>query len=378
MKKILIISFTDQSRDPRVRRQVDALIKDYKITCAGIKPAPQPLIDFVPINKKNNSIISVFQRLWLLFLKRDQQMIYEKYQLEKVEKVLLRKSFDIVICNDLEPLALALRVKGTAKLIWDAHEYYPDEIIDRIHLRLLLKNHVDRMLKKYARKADLSYTVSNGCIKEYKKNYNIDCKLMLNATNYVELKPKFNMSGAIKMVHHGVAVRSRKMELMIYSVIQCKKDVELDLYLLATGESGKKYLAEMKDKFKSFDNIKFLEPIPFNEIAATINKYDIGFIYYEPTQANYKYSLPNKFFEYIQARIAVAISPLEDLSLLVKRFEIGIISENFKPSSMANAIEALTFEAINNYKINSDKLAKEMNADSEIEKLVQDIQEILE
>jgi hypothetical protein len=57
---------------------------------------------------------------------------------------------------------------------------------------------------------------------------------------------------------------------------------------------------------------------------------------------NLKYILPNKFFEFIQARLAVAIGPSVEMKRLVKEWDCGIVAANFEAKSMAAEINRLT------------------------------------
>lgn len=73
---------------------------------------------------------------------------------------------------------------------------------------------------------------------------------------------------------------------------------------------------------------------------------------------NHRHCLPNKFFEYVQARLAIAISPLPDMSTTLHQYDLGVISEDFTPQAFAAAINSLTPDNIARYKWNAHRAAQ--------------------
>ncbi len=86
------------------------------------------------------------------------------------------------------------------------------------------------------------------------------------------------------------------------------------------------------------------------------------------TNLNYKYALPNKLFEFIQARLAVAISPLLEMTKIVKQYDLGIVADDFTPESMAHELNKLTKDKIDYYKHQSDKSAYELSSEGNCQK----------
>jgi len=76
-----------------------------------------------------------------------------------------------------------------------------------------------------------------------------------------------------------------------------------------------------------------------------------------PSNFNHRHALPNKLFEFIQARLAVAVGPSPDMAELVKAHEIGVVSPNFTPQSFAATLNKLRLEDIDGYKANAHKAA---------------------
>ena len=102
----------------------------------------------------------------------------------------------------------------------------------------------------------------------------------------------------------------------------------------------------------------------------TLNAYDIGFYILKPISFNTLHALPNKFFEFVQARLMVAIGPSPEMAAYVERYGLGVVAKDFTPESMAAALSDLTQERIMEYKMNAHKCAWELSSEPNNEKIL--------
>ena len=111
--------------------------------------------------------------------------------------------------------------------------------------------------------------------------------------------------------------------------------------------------------------INFIDTVPTREIPKRINQYDIGLYILQPNGFNLTYSLPNKVFEFVQARIACLVTPNIEMKTLVEQYDLGWVAEDFDPVNVANKIKNITNEELNQKKLNAHKnahgLAAEVN-----------------
>lgn len=84
-----------------------------------------------------------------------------------------------------------------------------------------------------------------------------------------------------------------------------------------------------------------LEPVPMHRIVSFASTYDIGVFLLPPTNFNYRNALPNKLFEFIQARLAVAIGPSPQMAAVVREWNCGIVSDDFTPASLGENLQRL-------------------------------------
>jgi glycosyltransferase involved in cell wall biosynthesis len=182
---------------------------------------------------------------------------------------------------------------------------------------------------------------------------NVQINVITNAPSYHEL-PICSVGERIKIVHHGLGSPLRKIECMIEAVKLLGDKYELYLILV---DGDRNYIDGLRDQYDCCGNIHFLDPVPMLDIVKYISQFDIGMFILEPKIFNYKFALPNKFFEFIQARLALAVGPSPEMGRIVKRHNIGVVASDFTPEAMANALSCLSVSQINQYKKNSGSCA---------------------
>ena len=135
---------------------------------------------------------------------------------------------------------------------------------------------------------------------------------------------------------------------------------------------------EYYNSLKTFQSsrIVFIEPVSFDEITRVLNKFDIGLYYLTPSNFNEKNSLPNKFFEFIQARLCIAISPVKEMKNIVQDYNLGIISDEFNINDLANKIKSLARKDILNFKMNVDSCSYRFSLDFHKESVLKEIKKL--
>lgn len=374
VSKVLVMCLSDPSAKPRPRRVI-SICKEMGF---NVDVASHPLkstIDFdnhfsikLHPTKLVKKIFYYFTKLniWLFpsFFIKNLANNYCSGVSQLVNKITC-KTYDLLIVEDLQLLPLAFKIKGNARIIFDAREYYPRQREDSLIFRLLEKPERIRLCSAYLHLCDSVVTVSPGLQEGYKHEFNIATELIRSVPMYFDCHPKTVKTERIRMVHHGGAKKNRKIESMIEVFSLLDDRFTLDFYLVG----NKKYINELKKLADPHENIYFKTPMPFEDIISTLNCYDIGFYYLEPTGFNVKHCLPNKLFEFIQARLMVALGPSPDMTKLVLEYQCGIVSGSFESESMAHMLNELTTEKILKYKSNSDIAAKVLCFEQEGKKL---------
>ncbi|MBX7043964.1 MAG: glycosyltransferase [Ignavibacteria bacterium] len=391
-RRILILSYSNLSTDPRVIRQINSLKNDHDILAYGLSPSNISGISFlhirprngrtvtfhheypVPVRKAFSFIIKNVNRIErrLGKLKRDinsRSNDFEKRYWSDERKLLVKKlsaeKFDLIIANEIDTLPLALLISGgKSRIILDTHEYYPgqyehDEVWMKYNGR-----YVHYLCEKYMNKADAVFAVSEGIISEFEKTFGVKPLLLTNAAPYAELTPSGVDENKIKIIHHGASIRARKLELMIELMNYTDDRFTLDLMLIPT---DKAYHSELSKLAAGNSKVRLADPVSTETIPHTINSYDIGLFILPPVNFNYRHALPNKFFEFVQARLAVAIGPSVEMEKYVRKYDLGIVARDFSPKSMAEELNKLDAGKISGFKRKSHMHALELSAEKNTE-----------
>jgi hypothetical protein len=360
-KTLLIISYSDLHRDPRVNRQIRFFHRNYRTIAMGLADPCIPGVDFIYLMRRNlgEKILLMSQ----LLLRQYEQIVGHKHIKPLLEK-LRPFHVDLILANDVNTLLLALLLAEhmEAKVIFDAHEYAPLEFEDKLVWRILWKRYNTYLCTTYIPKVAAMITVCQGIAEQYEKDTGVRPVVVTNAPDYVEIEPQIRSESEqkIRLIHHGVAIRSRKIEKMIEMMDYLDTRFELDVMLV---EADKGCLQELKRFARRNKKIRFLPAVPMQELVTFSNNYDVGLFLLEPTNFNYLHALPNKFFEFIQSRLAVAIGPSPEMARIVQSHDCGVVSSDFSPKTLAHCLMQLDHRKINYYKQQSHNIARLMSAE---------------
>lgn len=359
MQKALVLVFADLEYDARVTRQIRWLSENYQVTAVCFSGREDlPGVVFEEITMISLSPIRKLL-LALTLLLRLHGLAY-KIQHGYYGQLKHLDDFDIIIANDVEALPLAFKLNSDSKIIFDAHEYAPRHFEDKKWWRILFAPWYHKLCKTYIPKVHGMTTVSNGLADEYEINYDKRPLITTNATRYFDLKPSI-VSNPIRLVHHGIINKSRKIENMISMMQILGSAYQLDLILMASeyaSPATQEYFGKLKIETEKLDNVNILPPMANEDIVPTINRYDIGLFLLEPINFNYTHALPNKLFDFIQARLGIAIGPSLEMAKVVQQFDLGVVSKSFSPQDLAYEILKLDKEDIRKYKMNAHRHAK--------------------
>ncbi len=405
-KSICIMSFSPIYQDARVLRQVKYLSSHYDLTVIGYGPPPEEWV-----NKRNIKWISLdfgnlqdhrkvqslkskfcnwitealppilkklklFLSYCLLALGRLHPRFYEiwywrtKYRL-KTLRYGLQSGCHAFHANDWDalPAAAVAAKRRNAKLIFDAHEYAPLELENRWYWKPFFQPAITYFLRKYSPQMNASVTVAPLISKRYKNEFGFDAKVILNAPEAEPLLLKQSNFTHIRLVHHGGAIRDRRLEKLIETLSLCDRRFSLHFLLLKNDPHYLKYLIRLANMFTP-GRVIFNEPVPPDQIVRRISEFDMGFYLLEPNSYNNISALPNKFFDYIAAGLALCIGPSPSMAEIVRQYGLGCIAPSFEPRRVAETLNRLTAEELLRMQLASQQAAKELNAKIEMNKLI--------
>lgn len=271
------------------------------------------------------------------------------------------QDFSAIVCQEglLVPLALAVREARARRdkpcpVILDAREYYPRQFEQNFVWRSVLGGINRYVCRTYFPQLDHIFTVSPGLAQGYREEYGLDCELLPSCPYYQDITPAPAHDGPVRCIHHGAAIPERELESMIEAFALLQGRATLDFMLVPNNPD---YFAALREKARPYPNISFIEPVPMKDIVRHVSGYDMGVYLLNDGGFNHRHALPNKFFEYIQARLALAITPLPDMATLLRQYDLGVTAADFTPQAFAAAIAALGPADIARFKRNADSAA---------------------
>lgn len=358
--RLLIISFSPITADARVLKQVRRFVERYDVTTCGYGPAPDGVVAHHELSRAD-SYQDLYGRYLTLRLYR---RAYWRISAVRAARAALRGApFDLIIANEPETVPLALELAPRHGVLADLHEYSP-----------LLNEELPRwkervgcwfawLIRWSVRRCAWATTVSPGLVDAYRDELGVTTELVTNAAPYVDLTPS-GVGSPIRLVHAGACLRNRHLDVMIDAVEQASADVTLDLYLTPNHPD---YLAELTARVAGSERVRIHEPVPYDRLIATLNAYDIGIHLLPPTNFNNERALPNKLFDYVQARLGIIIGPSPDMRRYVEQYDLGWVAPGFAAADLAHALVGLTRADVERAKASSHAAAAELAGEKQVD-----------
>jgi len=361
MSKSIIISVTnDLSFDQRVAKMCNTLIDlGFSVTLIG-----RQLPDSKPIERKYKT-----KRLKLHYTKG--ALFYAFFNF-RLFFVLLFSKVDIYHSNDLDTLlanylASIIRRKP---LIYDSHEYFlgVPEIQDRPKVKRVwaaIENYIFPKLKTII-------TVNKSIAKLYKEDYGKELHIVRNLpTNKVVKHTKSRKDLGIPtdkkiVILQGAGINvDRGSEELLEAIALSSSFL---LYIIGTGgviDILKK--RALKNDLKN--KVLFIGRIPYLEMMQYTLNADVGVTLDKDTNINYRFSLPNKIFDYMKAGIPVLASNLTEVANIIDSYKVGLVIPNHNPKTILEGLKTLTNNKKQQEKFskNGKQAIKTLNWETEVE-----------
>ncbi|GAA1302594.1 MAG: glycosyltransferase [Brachybacterium tyrofermentans] len=366
---ILVLSLSPIERDPRVLRQIALLSELGDVHTAGYGAAPAGVASHVQVPEELGNWRSDYRRFYALVLTRQFRRLYDNAPWVRfLRGKIAPGSHDVVVANDAPSVPLARELAPRRGVHADMHEYATrqregDALWERYQrpvVRWIVTEHLTRV--------DSVTTVSPGLAEAYGQEFGIAADVVPNAARHradisVRETPR---EGPIRLVHTGAAGRARRLEIMIDAVAAANArrpgSLTLDLYLMP-GDSA--YIAELTRRVEDLGDpaITVLDPVPFDQIVPTLTGYDVGLFVCPPTTFNLEHTVPNKLFEFVQARLGIVIGPSPDMRRYVESYDLGSVTADFEVETVADELLDLTPARIDAMKAAADRAAAELGSD---------------
>ncbi len=365
MKKAIVSVINDLVTDQRVHKACIALQKSgFQVLLVGRVHPGSPVMPERPYTS---------HRMKLAFYKGP--LFYAEYSIRLFFFLLFNKH-DLLVSNDLDTLAanyLVSKLKKT-KLIYDSHEYFTEtpELVDRKVVQTVWKRIEEAILPGLGS----MITVNHSIAQLFKEKYGIKVEVVRNIpATYVPDGHLDRVSAKLPagkkiLILQGSGINMERGAEELVSAMQFLSD-----YVLLIVGNGD-VIPQLKALAKNLQiesRVIFKGRMPYNEMMRYTALADLGLTLDKDTNINYRYSLPNKLFDYIHAGIPVLASPLPEIKTIVEETQIGTFISNHEPRSIANSIMEVFADSkrYEQWKTNTAMAAKKYCWEKEEEILLQ-------
>lgn len=252
-KRLCILSFSEIARDSRVLREIMLAKETYQLDVLGYGKwqPPEDDIHFVQLKKSSRDLFFLIIYSFWLILGRLIPWFYKKAfwlksEYDQAVREISKGNYDLVHANDWDALPVAAKAVENTKtrILFDAHEFSPEQQADQYFWRIFVKPYKIFFLRKYLKYANQMITVSTGIRDLYGENFGITPQIILNAQNYQKTRFSPIDSHAIEIIHHGYAIPGRYLEDMIHMIARTDKKYRLNLVLIE--KKGSNYVKKLK------------------------------------------------------------------------------------------------------------------------------------
>lgn len=302
-------------------------------------------------------------------------LFYAEYNI-RLLFLLLARPADLLVSNDLDTLLPNFLVHKLKRIpiVYDSHEYFTatPELVDRPKVQRVWK----RIEKAIVPRLRNCITVNASIANLFEQEYHVPFKIVRNiprrrANLQIPSRAVLGLpqdKKIILMQGSGINVQRGAEE-----AVEAMQYIENALLLIVGGGDVIPELKKMANELSLNHKVLFVPRQSPEKLAGYTANADLGLTIDKDTNINYRFSLPNKLFDYIYAGVPVLATPLVELKNIIQQYEIGEFIENHDPEHIAATLNRLLQDEnrLALYRQNTLKAALELNWENEKKTLVE-------
>lgn len=364
--KLAILLNIQSSRNPVLLFCLKNLSDDHKITVISVDEfqdaAKFPNVEFVNYSRSfrflsralyhliyNAAIISVLLGVIPARERQNSALMYNSiigfYLIQMIflpslyAQYLLRKfNCSTIICIDAGAMTAARIVKffrKTPYFYW-AYEIYPNQLTDAPKSLECLMKSVER---KGCARAEAAIVTSDIWARLLRRRYRLyglkHCLICVCPPRVTEFSAP-RVGEIVRFYYHGGYQKGRGLKNLIRAMRGISRG---KLYLRGIGADYEAELKSEVEKLRLGDRVKFLDPLPAEELAESATPFDVGVIMACMTTANARFLIGFKTFENLAAGLSLLAPPSFQLREIINGNRVGVIYDNCGESEIAAALQ---------------------------------------
>ncbi|HRY99243.1 MAG TPA: glycosyltransferase [Bacteroidales bacterium] len=331
-RNVIVAVTNDLATDQRVERSCSLLHEmGFNVLLIGRRLKQSPAIPQRPYS---------LRRMMLPWSRGP--MFYAAFNLRLFCFILWRRA-DLIVANDLDtllPCFLVSRIRGIP-LVYDSHEYFTGvpELEGRPVVRRVWKGLERRLFPRLRYLVTVNASIATLYEQEYGKRpavvRNVPRRRERSSGGQrpAELPP----SGRLIILQGAGINVDRGAE----EALQAMAHLDHAHMIIVGGGDVIPRLKALREEAGLQDRVHFFPRMPYEELMRYTEAADIGLSLDKATNINYRFSLPNKVFDYIQAGIPILCSELPEVAGLVREYELGLVTPSHEPEVIAGLLEQM-------------------------------------
>lgn len=279
----------------------------------------------------------------------------------------------IWLANDWAMLPVAARLARERGGIYgyDTHEFATEEYAENWRWRLFQRPMVGAIEREYIRDAAVVSAVSSGIAERLDRLYLLPRASLTirNTPEYQEVPFRPTRRDRIDVLYHGIVVANRGLEAAVDSVPLWRPEFTLTI----RGPENPAFSPALRERIAALglqDRVRLAPAVPMTDLVREAAAFDVGFFALPGHSHHNEFALPNKFFEYVMAGLALCTTDLPEMARLIRQYDLGLTIAAVEPAAIAAAINALDPERIDRFKRNALAAARELCWERESERLI--------
>ena len=220
------------------------------------------------------------------------------------------------------------------------------------------------------------FTVNESIASFYEKEYKIKLNVVRNIPPLVETPvTATRVSLGLPAGKHIILMQGAgiNIERGAEEAVEAMQYLDDCLLLILGGGDVLNILREKTIRLGLTDKVIFVPKQPYARLREYTANADIGLSIDKDTNLNYRFSLPNKLFDYIHGGLPVLASRLPEISRIIEQYKVGMFIENHDPKHIAQQISLMVndTEQMAHWKAAALLASRELNWQHEEKVLIQ-------
>lgn len=332
MKKLFFTVTNDLTYDQRMQRICSCLADNgYDVTLVGRKLSHSKPLHQQPFKQKRI-------RCWF----NKGKLFYLEYNIRLFFYLFFRPA-DLICAIDLDTILPCLYISRLKRIprVYDAHELFSEmkEIVTRPGVKKIW----DWVERKAVPQFSRGYTVCESIAGEFRRRYGVEYQVVRNVP-------------VIRPIHHTEAPVNNRPKILLYTgAVNEARGFEylipalryIDARLVVCGDGN--FMPQLQQLITTHgmeDKVTMTGMLLPGELWEQTLTADIGIALCENEGLNQYYSLPNKFFDYIQGGLPQIAMAFPEYERINSEYQVAVLIEDMTPERLAAQINNLLEDVV--------------------------------